>query len=376
MQCEVINGVAMSVGTRKILFYIDSICGGGAERMMSNLVNYFSDQRYEVTLLTSYKNENDYSISQKVKRINIYEDKIREGFIKKNFTRIRYIRRICRNDNIDALVSFMAAPNIRSLIATTGLRTRNIISVRVYPEIEYQNKKDRLAAMLLYPRTDGIVFQTEEARDWFPTAIKNNSVIIWNGVADSFYRVKRSAHPKNMISIGRLDKQKNFPLLIGAFKDIADEFPEEKLVIYGDGKEKKALEELIKSEGLAGKVLLEGQTRNVPGILQECKLFVLSSDYEGMPNALMEAMASGVPCISTDCPSGGSRAVIGAECNGILVPPGDRRELSREMKRLLSDKKEREEMGKHARERAEVFRLERVCREWKEYIDKILQDTA
>ena len=140
---------------------------------------------------------------------------------------------------------------------------------------------------------------------------------------------------KVIINVGKLMDQKNQKLLIKAFSKIADKYPEYKLKIYGEGPKRKELESLVKELGLSEKVEMPGWTPDIFDKVAAAELFVLSSDYEGLSNALLEAMMLGVPCISTDC--AGSNEIIRNNINGILVPAGGLKELVSAMQRILND---------------------------------------
>ena len=230
---------------KKILFYINTLRHGGAERVISNLASEFSKHNYKVVLVTSFKCEEEYTVHKNVKRVYLYEKNINENFFSKNLKFVKRLRQIIKYENPNVSVSFMAEPNFRLLIATLGMKTKKVISVRNDPNYEYPNFIYRFLAKTLYFLADGIVFQTKDAKEWFPKGIQRKSKIILNPVADKFYQVQRNVEKQNIIAIGRYEKQKNFEMLIKAYSLIARMFPEEKLLIYGQGIEKSNLESLI-----------------------------------------------------------------------------------------------------------------------------------
>ena len=189
-------------------------------------------------------------------------------------------------------------------------------------------------------------------------------------MGNQFYHVKRAENPRNIITVGRLMTQKNHKLLIEAFSKIAKEFPDENLVIYGEGELRDTLETQSKKLGLEGRVKLPGATTNVAEKLSSAKVFVLSSDYEGMPNALMEAMAVGVPVISTDCPCGGPAMLIEEDSQGILVPCQNAEKLANALRLLLESQDLRLMVGESCKERALQFSPDIVFSQWKEYIEE------
>ena len=173
---------------------------------------------------------------------------------------------------------------------------------------------------------------------------------------------------KIIVTTGRLNKHKNHSLLICAFKRIVAFFPDYRIIIYGEGPERLNDEILIRKLGLQEYVLLPGTTNNVPEKIYKASLYVLTSDFEGMPNSLMEAMALGLPCISTDCPCGGPRELIVSGKNGMLVPVGDEDALANAMKKLLNDERYAIELGKNAMKIREELSMDIICRKWYEYL--------
>lgn len=351
----------------KIGFYINVIGGGGAERVVANLANQFSEDNDEVIVITSIRHEHEYHLNESIMRYNLEEEEI-QGRFKKNLSRIKKIRNIVKNERMDILISFMAEPNYRAIIATIGLKTKCLISIRNDPNREYAGWIGKLLGQHLLPLADACVFQTPEAQAWFPARLQNKSTIIPNAVKKEFFNIKRKRIPGLVVTCGRLTSQKNHKLLISAFCQVASEYPEVTLQIYGEGELREQLQALINSTQFSSRIKLMGATNNVPEVLSKADIFVLSSDYEGMPNALMEAMAAGVACISTDCPCGGSRMLIKSEKTGILIKANDKQGMIDALKSLLSDVDTNMNMGFEARKQALSFKPEKVFEMWKAYI--------
>ena len=157
---------------------------------------------------------------------------------------------------------------------------------------------------------------------------------------------------------------------------MADKFQNVNLIIYGEGPLKSNLECLIRELELDGRVILAGNTDHVVEELSKAMLFVLCSDYEGMPNALMEAMAAGVPCIATDCPCGGPHELIRDKTDGILIPCQDELALSEAMCDLIVNEDKREGYGLRAKQRAQMFKPELIYQEWDDYFNYILHTNS
>lgn len=356
----------------KILFYINAIHDGGAERVMVNLAKYFSDTGYETILVTSFRDTWEYKIEGNVKRLTLEENEVMQGKIKRNFSRIIKLRDILKKEKPDVAVSFMAEPNFRLLVASLGLNVKTIVSVRNDPNKEYAGKIGKFVGKWILPIADGCVFQTKEAQEWFPERLQRKSTIIFNAVKEEFFHIERKPVAGEIITCGRLEAQKNHKLLIDAFAEVDKEHPYAKLKIYGEGSLRNVLQEQINKLGVQDKAFLMGATNDVAKALQTADLFVLSSDYEGMPNALMEAMAAGVPCISTDCPCGGPRELLGSFSPEALFKLNDRENLYIKINKMLGDKELKNEKGAVCKKVAEGFKSNAVFKSWEKYFCLVL----
>lgn len=356
---------------KKILFYMNSIHFGGAERVIVNLANKFSDGNYEVIFVTSFKCNEEYTLKNKVKRLILEDIGLEQSFIKKNFFRTIKLRKICKIEKPDILVSFMAEPNFRAIVATMFLGIRTLISVRNDPNKEYPNKLFRLIAKILYPLASGCVFQTEDAQKWFSKEIQKKSKIILNHVDEKFYKVDFKGERRNVVAVGRMEPQKNHKLLIEAFAKIANSFPDENLIIYGDGSQRRKLNELSKELDMEDRIIFMGESKEIQEKIKNAKVFILSSDYEGLPNVVMEAMTLGLAVISTDCPCGGPRMLIDNNKNGLLVKIEDSNEMSNAMYKVLSNPTLAYKLGCNAKISASEFEPNKIFKNWENYIYEI-----
>lgn len=353
----------------KVLFYIDCMQMGGANRVMANISAHFAETGKNVVLVNDIEPEEDkpeYQIHPQIKRVFLDGEGRTKGM--KNIRRIFSLRRLVRRERPDAVVSFMGPPNIRMLLATVGLRTRKIVSVRNDPYREYGSGLRKIVANLVFLIADGCVFQTEEASCYFIRSVRNKSTIIFNLVNEKFYRVVWEKRGNEIAVVGRLQTQKNPLLALEAFIMIADHFPDHKLVFYGDDELKTDILRRSKEAGVDERVIVFGKTDEVEKKLAQSALYILSSDYEGMPNALMEAMAVGVPVISTDCPCGGPRNLIENPKQGKLIPCGDKVAMAKAMTELLLDVKLQLELSKGEKERAKAFSPDKIFAQWEQFI--------
>lgn len=352
----------------RVYFYINVLGGGGAERVITNLANMLAEDNYDVTMITSYEVEREYILTRNVRRLSLEDKDSQRSRIIRNLSRIFKLRKICKEEKPDILISFMEEPNFRAILATRGLPVKTLVSVRNDPNKEYAGKIGRFVGKVLLPMADGCVFQTGDAQKWFPERLRKKSRIIYNAVKEEFYQVERTPVRGEIVTCGRLTEQKNHRLLIDAFAEVQRIHPYATLKIYGEGVLREKLQNQIESLNLNEKVFLMGATNDVAKALKTADLFVLSSDYEGMPNALMEAMAAGVPCISTDCPCGGPRELFGNLCAEDLVRCNEPKQLAQTMEKKL----EQNDQSCMQRKRAEQFRPEKISYEWKKYINELI----
>ena len=356
----------------KLALYIDCMQFGGANRVMANLASYFAEHSNEVILINDVhptKDKQEYDVSNKINRLflDVGAEKTTNR-IHRSILRIRNLRTLLKSEKPDVIVSFMGPPNIRMLLATVGLKTRKIVSVRNDPYKEYGTGIRKIISGIIFRLADGCVFQTGDAARYFPKSVQDKSEVIFNPVNEKFYRQELLPEEKNVVMVGRLQPQKNTALAIKAFSQVASKYPEYKLVLYGEGELKKSLQNLAQKLGILEQVVFAGQVSNMEEKLASAAIYLLSSDFEGMPNALMEAMAVGVPCISTDCPCGGPRALIQNEKQGILVPVGNDERMSNALDSLMTDKELRNNMRKAAKIRAQEFKPVHIFAQWEKFL--------
>lgn len=354
---------------KKLFLYIDSMQFGGAQRVMINLAEYLVNENCEVFLINDIVPDTDapeYEIDGRIKRY--YLDEGNDGSQNKNLYRIKRLRKMINSDQPDVVLSFLGPPNIRMLVATLGLKCRKIVSVRNDPYREYGSGIRRLIARMIFLFADGCVFQTKEAASYFPIAVQNKSRIIVNPVNEKFYHVAWTGEKKEIAVVGRLQPQKNPLLALEAFHLIERQFPEFKIVFYGDEELKNSINAKAVEYAIADRVIIYGKATDIENKLAASALYLLSSDFEGMPNALLEAMAVGVPAISTDCPCGGPRTVVQDKSQGILVPCGDAVKMAEAMRTILYDEEMQKIMSINEKKRALDFQKEKVMKQWESFL--------
>lgn len=358
---------------RKIFFHIHTLTRGGAERSVINLAKQFTEVGYDVTIVTSIKCDVEYEVAGSVKRF-ILSNKDNTSLsnpITRMFILGLELRRIIKKEKPDVIIAFISGSVVRSVIATIGLPIKVIASIRNDPKYEYRGITGNWIIKCILPHVDGFVFQTKQAKEYFNDSIQKKSTIIMNSVDPIFYLVKRKPIKNRIVTCGRLDLQKNQKLLINAFAEVRKVITDAELLIYGKGPEEGNLKQQIKELALEDSCFLKGETSDVPEVMSKADIFILSSNFEGMPNVLIEALTAGVPCISTDCPCGGPRYIIDSWKNGILVKVNDKQELIDSIIYLSTDRELMNSISVNARKVSERFRPEIIYSEWSKFIERI-----
>lgn len=353
-------------------FIISGLRDGGAERVITNLARMYCERGYKTIVITFSRREDEYPLPENTNRYVLNEPTFNKVGIIAMVQRYARLRKICKKEKLDVLVAFIGGAITYGILATACLPTKCVISVRNDPQTIYPGLFNRIFSKWLLSKADGAVFQTREAQNWFPIKLQKKSTIIFNPLHPSFYEIQCSPEADLVITCGRLKRQKNQQMLIESFKDVVKEIPPARLNIYGEGPLEKELLSLVKKYSLENNVFLKGRISDVPSVLAKASLFVLSSDIEGAPNALMEAMAAGVPCVSTDCPCGGPKMLLGQNERGLLVNVKDKNGMAKAIVRMLKDQALRECCTIASKHYSEKFREESVFTAWNNFIKTIL----
>lgn len=353
------------MGKRKIVFFTGAMGRGGAERVMSVVANHLAENGWDVTVILLLKNiTNGYELHKDIKIVSFALEK--NSFLPIQILHdIAEIKKFLRKEKPEVAVSFMRSNNFISWPACKGKKVRYIPSERNDPAKSRQGFIFEKVLQSAYKNADAVIFQTERARNYFSEEIQKNGVIIGNPVSVVCEADKEKK--KKFVAVGRLMPQKNHKLLIDAFSEVAKLHPDYILEIYGDGALRETLENQISELNLNKNVLLKGNVSNVHECIKDAEAFVLSSDFEGTSNALLEAMLMGHICISTDC--AGSDEIIKDGENGFLIPVGDKEKLVKVMLKVVEEKENLKDMGEKAKKSVEIFKVENIIDKWVKVIE-------
>lgn len=301
---------------KKVLFVVSQIGTGGAERVISTLASYCADKGYDTTIIIFRDAEKNYPISDKVKIIKLKDVGNKATSI---LHRIRFIRNFIKENSIDIYVSFEINYGFSCVL---GTKVKYITSMRNDPNSESVSFRERVMRKYNFLIANHVIFQTQEIMDYFSKSIKNHGKIIMNPLKRDLIEFHGNRN-KEIVAVCRLEKQKNIPMMLKAFQYVYSKHPEYCLKIYGDGSLRTEMERLALEYGINQAVYFMGFQDKIEQKICNAAMYVCTSDYEGLSNSLLEAMAIGLPCVSTDSGGGGAKSVIQNGKNGYLVPVGD-----------------------------------------------------
>lgn len=354
-----------------ILFVTYSLGNGGSERVISRLSSRLSSENNHVSILSLTDTYNDYYKNTNINLITL--NRSSSSKYKLILDNIRKIHDYISHIMPDVVISFDSPVNIQVLLASFGLKTKIILSERNDPVNYPPSHIYRLLRKALYPFSNGYVFQTDEQKDYFPKQWHRRSTVIGNPLPDSLPSAYTGKRKDVIVCVSRLTQQKNIPNLIKAISLLPDSLKKYKVNIYGRGDELSNLQSLANKYGISDRCCFMGFSTSLLSEIRDASLFVLPSNYEGMPNALLEAMSIGLPCVSTDCPSGGPRSIINPYKNGLLVPVNNPVALSKAIETLLSNKKLAEELGKQASKIKVEYNINIISDKWIKFIKYIFE---
>ena len=392
---------------KKVVFFIDSLGGGGAERVVASLCNALIEKkRYQVSVVMLRKAPIVYPLSEKVQLLYAQDlpvqsrfgrsmrsvfsayRRIRQGFLKPLLTKVGvyekrpkidetsfflysqyalpYREYLKKNPGCTAF-GFLIRSNIAMLMAAKNLPVKTVFCERNNPIRPDMPRNIMKIRDRIYRRCKAAVFQTEEERVYY-TRLRCGSTVIPNPLKEGLPQPFEGERRHEIVNFCRLNKQKNIPLLIDAFEMLLEDHPDYTLRIYGRGEEKDNLIALTREKGLENSVFFEDFAADVHDRIRDAAMYVCSSDFEGLSNSMLEALAIGLPCVCTDCEGGGARMMIEDHKNGILTPIGDVQALYGAMKEIVENPALAEKLSEEAVKVRDKLSIERIVDRWEAMI--------
>ncbi len=394
---------------KNVLMVMPVLKGGGAERVASILTNEFHKNGYTCEFLLTSCNRDEVisrDLDEKIpviilreffkksfadnlyKLLQIFTSVICKPFEKLGFSvptffsylsfianyhkEVKTLKEVLKNRPEATVVTFLQPSIPIVLLATRKLPNRIVISERCDPKRLMKHRYGYNFIKKYYQRADVVVFQTEDAKNTYPKNIASKGTVIFNPIKNNLPENYFGERNKNITTFCRVSYQKNLPLLVEAFSKVHKEYGDYRLRIIGNTQnedDEKALKEttdLIKKLNISDFVDFEPFLLDVHKEIIKDAVYVNSSDYEGMSNAMLEAMAIGMPVVCTDCPIGGAKAVIKDGENGLLVDVGDAEGLAEAIEKVISEVGLSEQLSENAVKIKDDLSLSNIARKWME----------
>lgn len=355
----------------RVGFFISSLSGGGAEKVLITIAQSMADNNIGSVSITSLeKRPQFYQVDEE--KVELYKIKNKHTGIRAFWEDFVSIRKHIKNDSAEVMISFLSRCNLLLLLCCLFNNRKIIVCDRNNPLKEHSRVIFWLSC-LLYKRANRIVVQTNQIKTFYPRFLQKKIVVIENPIDNHKLQhelCRDGYNTKRVISMGRLEPQKDFETLIKAFAEINKQFSDWKLDIYGTGEKQEIIQKLIDDLNLTSAVCLCGRTEKPVMEMSKSDIFVLSSYYEGFPNVLCEAMYAGCACISTDCVSG-PRELIEEKLNGILVPIGDVSKMKQALFTYIKNEDIRQKNGKSAQRTVERLYVNNIMKKWCELIEQV-----
>ena len=359
---------------KKCLLLIPRMGNGGAERVMATIANNLC-REHEVHIVTMTDAESFYALDERVKITGLSQNVNRKnklallcsmaiGGIKTFFA----LKKQIKKEKPDVVLSFLQSANMMAiLLKMLGGKFRLVVSERCDPS--ERGFGNRFFEKHFYHKADVTVCQSKKVMEFFKEKHRRKMTVIPNPIAASAIPPRFEGERRHtVVGVGRLSEQKNFEMLIGAFAALPERFSDYTLEIYGGGPLEEKLQALIEEKGLSERAKLMGVKKNVMHYIADVALYVMSSNYEGFPNALAEAMATGLPVISTDFSTGVAGDIVKPQ-NGIVIPVGDEAALLAAMENMLSEEEKWEAMSLENRKLLDTLSEKNIMEMWEQVLN-------
>lgn len=348
----------------KIAFFTTGMTRGGAERVIATLSNRLVEMDHDVIIVMLKGAKSEYRLSNRVKLIGANL----EAGVKNAAAAMRFYTRTIRSENPDVVLAFTVKPNLMACAAKQwfGIKTPLVVSERANPF--RRNPYWQLACNRMFCTADRIVCQSKVVSRYYESRIRSVLVVCIPNPVDLECVAERPAQKKiqYLLSVGRLCNQKRQDLAINVLAALKPKFPNLRLEVCGEGSAEKELRSMAVRLNVSHSVIFCGNVSNVMREKADAAVYLMTSDYEGFPNALIEAVASGIPIVTTDFSPGVAHELVQDGINGYVVPSGDTMELAKAVERLLNKPPSEEALKRSAEMARERFDLDAVAEQWLE----------
>ena len=363
----------------KITFVTATLTSGGSERVMSIVANKMQKRGYEVEIICLNDQIVFYPINEGIKITHVEVEAGTKSLPKK----LWWFRKYIKKTQPDVVIAFMVSVYTVTLLALMGVDIPVISSVRNDPA--YSNLRKKITRKILLPRSAHVVVQTQQIKEFFNKNIQKKTTVIYNPVNERVFETSydndndddnsglrmKDERLNRIISVGRLYPQKDQKMMIEAFAKVSERFPDWKLVIFGEGPEREALESLVERLKVKDKVLLPGRSENIIDELNKSKIFCLSSIYEGMSNALVEAICVGLPIVTTKV--SGTEELIKDGENGFIVNIGDTDAMAEALTKILEDENLQKQFSENNKAQTIKFETNTIVDQWENLVNSVVR---
>lgn len=361
----------------KIVFITASIGYAGAAKQLCFVAESLAERGHEIHIVnlnsTQCAGAFERTVSEKV-TVHVAKTSGRRGF--RRFEQIGYIKKVAKQVGTELLVGYTPYPNAMAKIVGSMLHIPAIMSERGDPNCTFGKSAISRMMFSIINRCEGGVFQTQGAMDYYKEGMRKRGTVIANPIfvnEDPPY-VAATERDKTVVSVGRLDNfQKRYDVMFDAFSIFSKIHPAYRLKLYGTGNDEAKFHAWCEERGIADKVDFMGLTSQPMKDIAKDGMFLITSDFEGISNSLLEAMAAGLPCVSTDHTPGGARLLIQDGENGLLAPVADAEKLAEAMCRFAEDEELTEKCGVAARDVTNRFAPNVIVDQWEQYCLKIVK---
>lgn len=356
---------------KKIAFVISELKYSGAAKILTWVANRLALDGYHITIITYLGKDKVYELQPSVKHVSLESND--SNRLVRSYKVVKKLSGLIKQEGYGLLVGFLPVECMYAIIAAKLSKISVVVCERSDPYFEKSIIAD--IARWIFQFADGAVFQTQGAQAFYPSKLQNKSIIIPNPVIETGEYIPYSERENLITTASRIYiKQKRQDVLLKAFAIVAKSEPTVKLVVVGDGPDEKTIKQLANDLQIADKVVFLGRQKNVSEIIAKSKVFVLTSDYEGIPNALIEALSVGIPSVSTDCSPGGARMILNDNQNGFVVPRENVLQIADRLLWLLHNKQEAENFALEALKIKEKYSQDKIYNLWKNYLEEVLKE--